>query len=81
MSLFHIKDSFLKNSIVSANLIWHFKAIREADGWFLMTNFLHQPKVCYWMQTAQNNNVAPNGAGLGYRKEKKEEFMLKNNRD
>lgn len=25
--------------MVSANLIWHFKEITEADGWFLMTNF------------------------------------------
>ena len=39
MSLFHTKDFFLKNSMVSANLIWHFKEVREADGWFLMTNF------------------------------------------
>lgn len=70
MSLFHIKDLFLKNSIVSANLIWHFKEIREADGWFLMTNFLYQPKICCLLQTAQKNNSPFNGAGLCYWKRK-----------
>lgn len=57
MSLFHAKDFFLKNSMVSANLIWHFKEIRVADGWFLMINILQQPKICYLMQSAQNNNI------------------------